>query len=46
MGIWLIITMWMLSAGVFVLAICSAAACPMPAPSGASAPGKTKGEDQ
>lgn len=30
MGIWLIVTIWMLTAGVFVLAICSAAARPIP----------------
>jgi hypothetical protein len=32
MGIWLIVTIWMLTAGVFVLAICSAAARPIPQP--------------
>lgn len=30
MGIWIILTIWMLLAGVFVLAICSAAARPIP----------------
>jgi Na+/proline symporter len=32
MGIWLSVTIWMLLAGVFVLAICSAAARPTPKP--------------
>ena len=32
MGIWLIVTIWMLMTGVFVLAICSAAARPVPRP--------------
>ena len=32
MGIWLSVTIWMLLAGVFVLAICSAAARPIPKP--------------
>lgn len=32
MGIWLIVTIWMLLTGVFVLAICSAAARPIPKP--------------
>lgn len=36
MEIWLILTIWMLLAGVFVLAICSAAARPMPQPATAS----------
>lgn len=36
MGIWLIVTIWMLTAGVFVLAICSAAARPIPKPVGAN----------
>lgn len=35
MGIWLIVTIWMLTAGVFVLAICSAAARPLPQLGGA-----------
>jgi hypothetical protein len=35
MGIWLILPIWMLLAGVFVLAICSAAARPLPQPGGA-----------
>ena len=32
MGIWLILTIWMLLAAVFVLAICAAAARPIPQP--------------
>ena len=32
MGIWLLVIIWMLLAGVFVLAICSAAARPIPKP--------------
>lgn len=36
MGIWLIVTIWMLTAGVFVLAICSAAARPIPKPGNAN----------
>lgn len=32
MGIWLIIILWMLLAATFVLAICAAAARPIPAP--------------
>jgi len=32
MGIWIILTIWILLAGVFVLAICSAAARPIPQP--------------
>lgn len=32
MGIWLIAIIWMLTAGVFVLAVCSAAARPIPKP--------------
>ena len=32
MGIWLILTIWILMTGVFVLAICSAAARPVPQP--------------
>ncbi len=36
MGIWLIVTIWMLTAGLFMLAICSAAARPIPKPVDAS----------
>ena len=36
MGIWLLVIIWMLLAGVFVLAICSAAARPIPQPLTAS----------
>jgi hypothetical protein len=36
MGIWLIVTIWMLLAGVFVLAICSAAARSIPKSVGAN----------
>jgi hypothetical protein len=36
MGIWLLVIIWMLLAGVFVLAICSAAARPIPGPTAVS----------
>ena len=36
MGIWLLVIIWMLLAGFFVLAICSAAARPIPGPTALS----------
>ena len=40
MGIWLSVTIWMLLAGAFVLAICSAAARPIPKPGDANVEGQ------
>lgn len=40
MEIWLILTIWMLLAAVFVLGLCGAAACPVPQPATAKVEGR------